>query len=114
MSTMHRLVAVKSLLFAVALALVGSGSIALAAGPAAPNPLAPLNGAQITVPFTNSWSAVSDPSGIIAYNWEVSPSSSFVPVVARNSTSGQTQSTISGLTNGTYFWRVQAVNGAFI
>ena len=113
MSRMYRQVALKSLLFAVVFALVGSGSVALAAGPAAPNPLAPLNGAQVTVPFTNSWSAVSDPSGIIAYNWEVSPSSSFVPVAASNSTSGQTQSTVSGLTNGTYFWRVQAVNGAF-
>src|SRR5438105_7670308 len=112
-SRMYRQVALKSLLFVVVFALVGSGSVALAAGPAAPNPLAPLNGAQVTVPFTNSWSAVSDPSGIIAYNWEVSPSSSFVPVAASNSTSGQTQSTVSGLTNGTYFWRVQAVNGAF-
>src|SRR5262249_5386011 len=76
---------------------------------------APVNGAQVTVPLTNTWSAVSDPSGIMAYNWQVSPSSTFVPVIEQNSTNGTaTQSTISGLTNGTYFWRVQAVNGAFV
>src|SRR5207302_2439748 len=72
-------------------------------GPAAPTPLAPVNGASVTVPFTASWSAVSDPSGIIAYNWQVSPSSTFAPVILQNSTSGQTQATVSGLANGTYF-----------
>jgi hypothetical protein len=83
-------------------------------GPSAPAPLAPPNGASVTVPFTISWSAVSDPSGIIAYNWQVSPSSNFSPVVALDSTSGQTQDTVSGLPNGTYFWRVQAVNSNFV
>ena len=82
-------------------------------GPPAPSPLAPADGASVTMPFTISWSAVSDPSGIIAYNWQVSPSSSFSPVVALDSTSGQTQDTVSGLPTGTYFWRVQAVNGNF-
>jgi hypothetical protein len=81
--------------------------------PPAPSPLAPANGAQVTVPFTISWSAVSDPRGIVAYNWQVSPSSTFSPVIELNSTSGQTQDTVSGLANGTYFWRVQAVNGNF-
>jgi hypothetical protein len=84
------------------------------AAPPAPTPLAPANGAQVTVPFTISWSAVSDPSGIIAYNWQVSFASTFASVIEQNSTSGQTQDTVSGLANGTYFWRVQAVNGAFI
>ncbi|PYQ73843.1 MAG: hypothetical protein DMG01_21870, partial [Acidobacteria bacterium] len=65
-------------------------------------------------PFTISWSSVSDPSGIVAYNWQVSSSSSFTPVILQNSTNGQTTAaTVSGLANGTYFWRVQAVNGAF-
>lgn len=82
-------------------------------GPPAPSNLSPANGAQVTVPFTISWSAVSDPSGIVAYNWEVSPSSTFSPVIQQNSTSGQTQDVVSGLANGTYFWRVQAVNGVF-
>jgi hypothetical protein len=66
------------------------------------------------VPFTISWSAVSDPSGIVAYNWQVSSSSSFASVVEQNSTNGQLQDTVSGLPNGTYFWRVQAVNGNFV
>src|ERR1043165_4135551 len=83
-------------------------------GSPAPSPLAPANGAQVTVPFTISWSAVSDPRGIVAYNWQVSPSSTFSPVIQLNSTSGQTQDTVSGLATGTYFWRVQAVNGDFV
>jgi hypothetical protein len=57
---------------------------------------------------------VNDPAGIVAYNWQVSSSSTFSPVVLQNSTSGQTQATVSGLGNGTYFWRVQAVNGSFV
>jgi hypothetical protein len=84
------------------------------AAPPAPGGLTPTDGAQVTVPFTISWSPVTDPSGIIAYNWQVSPSSTFVPVIEQNSTNGATQSTVSGLVNGTYFWQVQAVNGAFV
>ncbi len=84
------------------------------AGPPAPALLGPANGAQVTEPFTISWSAVSDPTGIVAYNWQVSPSSSFAPVVALDSTSGPTQDTVAGLPTGTYFWRVQAVNGSFV
>jgi hypothetical protein len=85
-----------------------------AAGPPAPTPIAPADGAQVTVPFTISWSAVSGPRGIVAYNWQISPSSTFSPVIQLNSTSGQTQDTVSGLANGTYYWRVQAVNGDFV
>jgi hypothetical protein len=112
MSKLFRRVPLQSASFALIIALLSSAVVA-AAGPSAPNPTAPLNGAQVTVPFTISWSAVSDPSGIIAYNWQISPASSFSPVTRQDSTSGQTQATISGLANGTYFWRVQAVNGAF-
>src|SRR5512141_1447753 len=95
------------------LILAGTAAAQSVSGPPAPSNLAPVNGAQVTVPFTISWSAVSDPSGIVAYNWQVSPSSTFSPVIQQNSTSGQTQDVVSGLANGTYFWRVQAVNGAF-
>jgi hypothetical protein len=66
------------------------------------------------VPFTISWAAVSDPSGIVAYNWQVSSSSTFSSVVEQNSTNGQLQDIVSGLPNGTYFWRIQAVNGNFV
>jgi len=95
-------------------ALLGGFEGHLFAVPAAPTPLAPGNGVSIQEPFTISWSAVSDPAGIVAYNWQVSASSSFSPVVKQNSTNGNvTSDTVSGLANGTYFWRVQAVDGSF-
>lgn len=102
-----------ALAVALAVGLLAAAPVAWATPPPAPAALGPANGAQTVVPFTLSWSAVSDPSGIVAYNWQVSPSSTFSPVIQQNSTSGQTQDSVSGLANGTYFWRVQAVNGAF-
>ena len=101
-------------IFAAALFLASAARVS-AVPPPAPAPLAPSAGASVQIPFTISWSSVSDPSGIVAYNWQVSSSSSFTPVVLQNSTSnGQTTTaTVSGLANGTYFWHVQAVNGAF-
>ena len=93
--------------------LSASAARVLAVPPPAPTPLSPASGASVQEPFTISWSSVSDPSGIVAYNWQVSSASSFTPVVLQNSTMGPTTDTISGLANGTYFWRVQAVNGAF-
>ena len=99
-----------TLLFAVILC-VSAGSRAVAA-PAAPSPLSPADGASVTQPFTISWTAVSDPAGIVGYNWQVSSSSAFSSVLLQNSTNGATEASVSGLTNGTYFWRVQAANGA--
>jgi hypothetical protein len=88
---------------------------AMAAGPAAPAPLAPGAGASVTTPLTLSWSAVTDPSGILGYNWEISSSSAFSSVVTQDSTNPDvTQQTVGGLINGTYYWRVQAVSGAFV
>ncbi|HLY92100.1 MAG TPA: hypothetical protein VKQ89_02480 [Candidatus Angelobacter sp.] len=88
---------------------------AAAATPSAPSLISPAAGASTLSPFTISWSAVSDPSGIIGYNWQLSTSSSFSTITLQNSTNGNvTQDTVSGLPNGTYFWRVQAVNGAFV
>jgi hypothetical protein len=91
----------------------------LVTGPAAaalttPTLLAPAAGTNLTSPLTISWSAASDPSGILGYNWQVSTSSTFANIVLHNSTNGQTQDTVSGLPNGTYFWRVQAVSNAFV
>ena len=97
----------------VVLGLV-AGSMA-AAAPPAPTPLGPVNGANVTVPATMSWSAVSDPSGaaIAGYNWKVSPSPGMTPVVFMDSTNGtSTQDTLSGLAPGPYFWQVQAANSA--
>jgi hypothetical protein len=84
-------------------------------GLAAPAPLTPAAGAGVTTPLTLSWSAVTDPSGIIGYNWEISSSPTFSPLVTRDSTNPDvTQERVGGLINGTYYWRVQAVSGAFV
>jgi hypothetical protein len=82
------------------------------AGPPAPAPLTPAAGATVTNPFTISWSPVSDPWGLLGYNWEVSATPTFATSVLRNSVNDPiTQDTVSGLPDGTYYWRVQAVNG---
>ncbi len=100
-------------LFTVILVLSVTCS-AFAAVPA-PALLSPASAANVTSPLTISWSPVSDPSGNAGYNWQVSTSSTFPTVVLQNSTNpNQTQDTVSGLPNGTYFWRVQTVNGAFV
>jgi hypothetical protein len=103
------------LLITLLLVLMSVGSAAAATPPPTPTLLSPANGASVQVPFTISWTAVTDPSGIIAYNWQVSPSSTMAPVILQNSTNGTTtQDTVSGLAVGTYYWQVQAVSGAFV
>lgn len=88
---------------------------AVPGGPPAPTVLGPATGAQLVEPLTFSWSAVSDPSGILGYNIEISTSSTFQVVVLHDSTNdGTTQVTESGLPNGTYYWHVDVVNGAFV
>jgi hypothetical protein len=86
--------------------------------PAAPALLAPANGASVTAPVTLSWSAVippDPPSQNGGYNWEISSSSTFATVVLRDSTfPSVTQESVGGLAAGTYFWRVQAVDGAVV
>ena len=101
-----------TLSFAIILCLSAAAMSAIAA-PAAPSLLSPADGAVIGEPSPISWSAVTDPSGIVAYNWQVSSSSAFTSVLIQSSTNGATQDTVSGLADGTYFWRVQAVNGQF-
>jgi hypothetical protein len=92
------------------LSITGQGAVA---APPAPSPLSPADGAVVSQPFTISWTSVSDPAGIVAYNWQVSSSSAFTSVLLQSSTNGATQDTVSGLVDGGYFWRVQAVNGDF-
>ena len=101
-----------TLLFAIILSVSAGGRV-VAAPPPAPSAVSPADGASVTQPFTISWTAVSDPTGIIAYNWQVSSSSAFTSLLLQNSTNGATLASVSGLADGTYFWRVQAVNGAF-
>jgi hypothetical protein len=102
-----------TLLVVIVVSLIAVGRAA-AAAPPAPSPVSPADGSAVTEPFIIAWTAVSDPGGIVAYNWQVSSSSAFTSVLLQSSTGGATQDTVSGLANGTYFWRVQAVNGQFI
>ena len=85
-------------------------------GPGAPSPLTPAEGAGVTTPLTLSWSAVIDPASINGgYNWEMSSSATFAQLVTRDSTlPSLTQEKVGGLGLGTYFWRVQAVDGALV
>ncbi len=82
-----------------------------AVAPAAPQLLGPADGASVTIPFTISWTAVSEAGG---YNWQLSRSSDFGTVIERNLVllvgAETTDDTISGIPTGTYFWRVQAVS----
>ena len=85
-------------------------------GPAAPGPLTPADGASVTTPVTLSWSATIDPNPVSqngGYNWEIGTSSTFATLAARDSTlPSATSESVGGLAEGTYFWRVQAVDGA--
>jgi hypothetical protein len=100
------------LLLALLPALVLAG--AAAAAPTAPSPVSPANGAQVVEPFTISWTAATDPTGIQDYHWEVSTTSTFSTFAMRGAPGAVTQDQVSGLPNGTYFWRVQAVNNSFV
>lgn len=102
-----------TLFFSFILCFSATGHAAVVA-PAAPSLISPADGAIVSEPFTISWNPVTDPSGIVAYNWQVSSSSAFTSVLLQSSTNGATQDTVSGLADGAYFWRVQGVNGAFV
>ena len=97
--------------FVCVMAVVAAGRAA-AQTPAAPSLLQPAAGASGTVPLTISWSSTLNPGETSGgYNWQVSRSSTFSTLVLADSTSpATTQDVVSGLVNGTYFWRVQAVN----
>src|SRR5215470_333623 len=100
-----------SFIIIVSFSVIGRSAVA---APPAPSPISPSDGAIVTQPFIISWTAVSDPTGIVAYNWQVSSSSAFTSVLLQSSTNGATQDTVSGLADGTYFWRVLAVSGDFV
>src|SRR5215218_6644523 len=85
------------------------------ATPSTPRPLSPADSASVRLPFTISWSAASDPSGILAYNWQISASSTFAKISRQDSVMAPTTSdVVSGLAAGTYFWRVQAISNDFV
>src|SRR5437867_1324041 len=54
-------------------ALFGAWGSPASAAPAAPVPAAPASGSSLLEPFAISWSAVTDPNGIVAYNNPLPP-----------------------------------------
>src|SRR5215471_1002087 len=84
--------------------------------PPAPSLLQPANGAALVQPITLGWSVVVDPDGPIgSYTWQVGTSSSFSTIILQgfqdmvsDTIPTPTQDKVSGLPNGTYFWRVKA------
>ena len=85
--------------------------------PPAPVLAAPANGASLVQPITLDWNAVSDPDGPIgSYTWQIATTSAFTTIIASGFTNMDgdpsvptpTADNISGLPNGTYFWRVKA------
>jgi len=107
-----------------ALVLTSLASVQPAAAQTPPPPklVGPANGAALAQPLTISWSAVIDSHGpIVSYSWQIGTTSSFtiIPLAGftdtRNGTPVPTFARVSGLPNGTYFWRVmdtQNVGGA--
>jgi hypothetical protein len=86
------------------------------AAPPAPVLVAPANGASLVQPITLDWDPVSAPGGPIgSYTWQVSTTSTFTTVIASGFTNmdsdpsipTRTADKVSGLPNGTYFWRVK-------
>src|SRR6267143_1516666 len=83
--------------------------------PPAPMLVEPASGAGVVQPATLRWSAVVDPDGpIVSYTWQIGTTSAFTLVIAsgftdaRNGDPVPTQDRVSGVPNGTYFWRVKA------
>src|SRR5438045_3277768 len=114
-----------SLVFAAALLLVWIGPTFESGGqnpsptparPPAPVLVSPANGASLAQPITLDWNPVSAPGGPIgSYTWQVGTSSTFTTVIASGFTNmdsdpsipTRTADQVSGLPNGTYFWRVK-------
>jgi hypothetical protein len=89
------------------------------AGPAAPAQIAPTGGASAVQPVQLSWGASQGTTPIVAYNWQVATNSTFTGLQLTGSTAASSvggsiprQAAVSGLPNGSYFWRVDAVQDA--
>ncbi len=67
-------------------------------------------------PVSLQWGASHGTTPIVAYNWQVATSATFSALVITGSTAASSvggpipqRASVSGLTNGTYYWRVDAV-----
>ncbi len=85
--------------------------------PPAPTLVAPASGASLVQPIAIDWNPVSAPGGPIgSYTWQVGTTSAFTTIIASGFTDidsdpsipTPTADKVSGLPNGTYFWRVKA------
>jgi hypothetical protein len=85
--------------------------------PPAPILVSPASGASLVQPITLDWDPVSAPGGPIgSYTWQVGTTSTFTTIIASGFTNmdsdpsipTRTADKLSGLPNGTYFWRVKA------
>jgi hypothetical protein len=104
--------------FAFLLVVLATSAIETAAQtpPPAPALVEPASGAALVQPIGLRWSAVVDPDGPIgSYTWQVATTSAFTVVIASGFTDSRygdpipTQDRVSGLPNGTYFWRVKCI-----
>jgi hypothetical protein len=85
--------------------------------PPPPTLIEPANGASLAQPITLSWNPIVDPDGPIgSYTWQVGTSSTFSTIIAQGSQNmwseeipAATRDKLSGLPNGTYFWRVSGI-----
>ena len=84
--------------------------------PPAPVLVSPANGASLVQPITLDWDPVSAPGGPIgSYTWQIGTTSALTTVIASGFTNmdsdpnipTRTADKVSGLPNGTYFWRVK-------
>jgi hypothetical protein len=77
-----------------------------------PSTSSPVGGASVVQPFTLSWSQATAAQAAVAYNWQIATSSNFTQLVLQGSTNAPTtvSDALSGLPNGTYWWRVQQVS----
>src|SRR3954467_13193332 len=113
--TRHTPMTNRSILIALCVAAVTAANAAAQTPPPAPTLVAPDSGASAMQPVSLQWSAVSDPDGPIgSYTWQVATTNAFSVVIAdgftdvRNGDPIPTVARLSGLPNGTYFWRVKA------
>ena len=77
--------------------------------PGIPTLVGPAPGTSVTEPVALSWQPPAGMPGV-SFRWQVSTEPSFATMVLTTVTSPRvTSATLSGLADGTYYWRVQSV-----